>query len=377
MRNTPGFSTAVAVLLSLLSGGRSAWAQAHPPLEYKCGPVLEKFTIYPLYYGIWTPAQIASQQAYLNGLAGYISGVGAPKGEVPVLRQYGVNSASVALRPVIANPKAVKALSEQEIVNIINTHAAELPFGRNNLIMVFLGKGSSLTACGACGYHRSASPTSYWGTVQPSAGPSLALVTAHEVFEAATDPAYNNGAKGWISANKEEAIDGCNSPKFPFINLPFGQIPSAADNTKNGTCSTTGYIRAPEKFNRISFNIHTGADDLRGDSSATASMCYPGGAHLFTLKAQSDPGWPDNSDTVKEFAVPGPPVPLSFFGSITITLTSHNSFPETNDNWNLQRVGVTAKGPAGSACVLDQNGNPLSRLTGDIPSVTLYRRKSC
>jgi|ERR1039458_2457573 hypothetical protein len=379
MPKTPGLSTAFAiVVLNLLSGGRTAWAQPHDPLEYKGGPVLSNFKIYPLYYGAWTPAQIKAQQDYLAGLTAYISGVGAPKGEVPMLTQYGVVGASVA-KEATANPKASGSLTQKELVKIINNNIGKLhAFDTHTLIMVFPGAGSTLPGCTGCGYHASESNTAFWAVVPQNAGPTLALVTAHEVFESATDPADNN-TKGMISKNGQEAVDGCNSPipKFPFISLSFGQIPGAADNTQGGACNKTGYIHAPEKFNQITFNIATGSDDLRGDSSAIVSVSFPGRTETFTLKSQSDAGWSGSSDHVKTFTIPGPAEPLSLFGPITITLTSHNSFPETDDNWNIHSVDVTVKGSSGSSCVLKQTGNPVSRLTGSGPSVTLYPRKGC
>ncbi|MGH9404463.1 MAG: neprosin family prolyl endopeptidase [Terriglobia bacterium] len=137
-------------------------------------------------------------------------------------------------------------------------------------------------------------------------------------------------------------------------------------------------VAAPSSlFNQIAFNISTGGDDLRGDSSATASIALPGGTQTFTLKAQSDPGWGNNSDHVKVFNISGPAQPLSAFGPITITLRSHNSFLETDDNWNIQTVGITANGSSGSACLLNQSGNPLARLTGSAPSVTLHPGTGC
>ena len=136
---------------------------------------------------------------------------------------------------------------------------------------------------------------------------------------------------------------------------------------------------APPKatFNQITFNIETGGDDLRGDSSATASVVLPGGTQTFTLKAQSDPGWPNNSDHVKTFTIAGAAQPLSAFGDITITLTSHNSFGETDDNWNVQNVSITVNGASGSACLYNHGGNPLARLTGSAPSVTLKPGTGC
>lgn len=128
---------------------------------------------------------------------------------------------------------------------------------------------------------------------------------------------------------------------------------------------------ATARFSQITFDIGTGGDDLRSDSSATASVVLPGGTQTFTLKAQSDPGWGNNSTHIKTFNIAGPAQPFSAFGPITITLTSHNSFPETDDNWNIQTVDITVSGPSGSAELYNQGGNPLARLTGSVPSVIL------
>jgi hypothetical protein len=125
-------------------------------------------------------------------------------------------------------------------------------------------------------------------------------------------------------------------------------------------------------FSRLTFNIKTGGDDLRGDSSATAAIALPGGTQRFTLKAQNESGWGNNSDHVKSFNIAGPPLPLAAFGPITITLTSHNGFLETDDNWNIQSIVVTAAGAGGSAPVASQAGNPFVRLTGSAPSVTIH-----
>jgi hypothetical protein len=127
-----------------------------------------------------------------------------------------------------------------------------------------------------------------------------------------------------------------------------------------------------ETFNEITFNIETGGDDLRGDSSATAMVALPGGNQTFTLKAQNDSGWGNNTDHVKAFTLSGTPQPLTNFGNIVITLTSHNGFLETDDNWNIQSVLVTLSGGSGSATLLSKSGNPLARLTGSSPSVTLH-----
>ena len=156
-----------------------------------------------------------------------------------------------------------------------------------------------------------------------------------------------------------------------------GSDPYTIDMHMNsgGSWGSYFYVGGPTvasaTFNQIVFNIVTGGDDLRGDSSATATVQIGGGSQTFTLKAQSDPGWGNNSDHVKTFTIAGAAQPLSAFGHVTFTLTSHNSFPETDDNWNIQNVTITLNGSGGSATLLTRSGNPFARLTGSSPSVTV------
>ena len=66
------------------------------PIQYHGGPFLQGFTIHPVYMGKWSKADIDKQQTFLTHLTEYISGKNAPAGQQPVLKQYGVGSASVA-----------------------------------------------------------------------------------------------------------------------------------------------------------------------------------------------------------------------------------------------------------------------------------------
>jgi hypothetical protein len=130
--------------------------------------------------------------------------------------------------------------------------------------------------------------------------------------------------------------------------------------------------QTPPTFNSLTFNITTGGDDLRNDSSATASVMINGANQTFTLKKQTDPGWGNNSDNIRTFTINGPAQPVTAFGPISITLTSHNSGFETNDNWNIQAVTVTATGPNNASTLLrTDSGNPFKRLTGSAPTATL------
>jgi hypothetical protein len=170
---------------------------------------------------------------------------------------------------------------------------------------------------------------------------------------------------------------GTNINTAEVANSAYGLLCSSPSHTFTQSFSVTPVTTPPPTYNQIVFNITTGGDDLRGDSSATASVVIAGETQTFTLKAQSDPAWPNNSNNVRTFTIAGPAQPLSNFGNVTITLTSHNSWFQTDDNWNIQSVSISLSGPNVSACLLSQSGNPLARLTGSGPSVTLQAHVGC
>jgi hypothetical protein len=135
----------------------------------------------------------------------------------------------------------------------------------------------------------------------------------------------------------------------------------------------------PPTFDQITFGVVTGGDDLRGDSDATATITVMGlPPQTVTLKAQGDPSWDNNSTHTRMFTLSSAQ-PLSAFVNVTITLTSHNGFIETDDNWNIQTINVTltSSGGGGSACLLSGAGNPFVRLTGSSPSITVTAGSGC
>ena len=137
-------------------------------------------------------------------------------------------------------------------------------------------------------------------------------------------------------------------------------------------CSPASFAQGPT-FNQIEFVISTGGDDLRGDSSATATLQAANGATLqvITLKTQNQPGWNNNTSHTVTAAL-NPPRPAAAIGHIVITLTSHNGFGESDDNWNVQSVVINlSNNGAGQIQLLSDAGNPLKRLTGSDPSLTV------
>ena len=262
-----------ALLLGACAMG--AWpasAQKYYALEYWGGPVLETFTIYPLYYGAWSEAEIDAQQIYLTSLTAYISGQEAPAGQQPMIRQYGVNSATLVAGQTASPSATPTALSDQDVLNIIHDNQATKKFpayGPHSLLVVFPAHGFTLKRCNGCSYHSSESISKYYAVVPADTGPTLSLVTAHEVFEAATDPGQGDKASwGWLTGNyypagavqpaNDEMVDECGNSTITLSNLGI-QIPQATDNTggvtvgnpgmkqpPGGTCSTTGYTSIDE-----------------------------------------------------------------------------------------------------------------------------------
>jgi hypothetical protein len=260
------------VITLILACALPAFAQPYYALEYYGGPILETFKIYPIYYGDWSKADIDTQQAYLKSLAAYISGEKAPAGEQPVIRQYGVLSASVA-DAATASPNATPAtLTQTQLVTIIkeNQKSGKLPqYSAKTLIALFLAHGFKLQGCDGCSYHASNSKTEIWLVVPHDTGAPYQLSTAHEVFEAATDPVVDDQTDwGWLtggyypqgssSLQYDEMVDECGNKTITLNNFGI-QIPETMDNTggvflgdpaktqpPGGTCSTTGYTSLSE-----------------------------------------------------------------------------------------------------------------------------------
>jgi hypothetical protein len=128
-------------------------------------------------------------------------------------------------------------------------------------------------------------------------------------------------------------------------------------------------------FDTLVLALDTGGDDLRDDSSATATITFRGRRAdqppmptVATLKAQGAGSWKNDTHTAS--------VPLPFkvgaadIVQIDIALASHPSFGETDDNWDLNQVTATLTSHDGRSTLLLKR--PGARLSFDSPSVGLY-----
>jgi hypothetical protein len=124
--------------------------------------------------------------------------------------------------------------------------------------------------------------------------------------------------------------------------------------------------QTPQTFNQIQFTITTGDDNLRGDSSATATLISPGGVTLqvLTLKDQHDNNsWDNNSTHIVSLTL-SPPRSAADIGQIVVALQTHNGPFENDDKWNVNSVTVTlANNGAGQTQLVSGSGNPLQIVT--------------
>jgi hypothetical protein len=255
----------IVVVIAILAQTRQSNAQTH--IVYNGGPIIANAIIYPVYYGsAWTTAAINSQQSYLTNLTNYVSGAGAPAGQSPYLRQYGVTSAFVAPAVTIASP--VKNLTDGDIRTIIHSAqgARTLPaYASNILIMVFPATGFTPDGCAyswkdsrcdqngvSLSYHRSESTTSFYGVTFADTHSTIwpfNEISSHEIFESMTDPAWFSNAAAWNNTAATEICDdsACQPTNQTANVFTANGIPmlGCADNTHNGTCTTSGFIPNP------------------------------------------------------------------------------------------------------------------------------------
>ena len=242
------------------------------------GPVLSP-DIVPLYWGKnandWVVGGNTVDDdpnlinAWIDGFASYVSGVGAPAGYEPVTKQYGVwgaeryggsftcNGSCSSGDSVISDAGVRARIQHLQATGVLP------PTTANRIFVVFLKgftySGSAMTA--GCAYHTANSGSGPYYAVVPyelaaqltegsTAGCTFQVALSHELFESMTDPYPNNG---WTTSGGLEGGDVCvpfNSADGPgtggngIARFPWGHIQTFADNV-TGTCSPWSWSTSP------------------------------------------------------------------------------------------------------------------------------------
>lgn len=131
---------------------------------------------------------------------------------------------------------------------------------------------------------------------------------------------------GFRSVPGYDLVTGLGSPKSGLIY----QLASPTPTT-------------PVEFHQIRFIVGTGGDDLRGDSTATADVFLKNGEQFtVTLKAKNAGSWDNGSiHGPLDFDIPGTvtlPTPTEALSGVRINLIQGGSFPETDDNWDINSL---------------------------------------
>ena len=312
------------------------------------GAVLAAPKIFALYWGNFTSTQVSGMQSYLTGLAGYVSGNGAPANQEPTVRQYGVNSASVSGSYTDATvPTGSIGEADVEAKIAALQKAGSIPaFASETVCMVFTsgvafndGYGG---AGGYCGYHDYDTTRKFQFSLNPY--PSVAdcgmggwsglselaiwqAQTSHELLEAGTDPQPFNG---WTP----EIGDECNwgEDASNVVSLSFGAVQEIVDKAQS-SCSI--WKPAPEVATaghlwhtlRRANGSWTGLGDVQGQfaipgpvaavSAATGAagetqfMFTTSDGHLWHTLRRANGSWTGLGDVQGQFAIPGPVAAVS------------------------------------------------------------------
>jgi len=186
-------------------------------------------------------------------------------------------------------------------------------------------------------------------------------VVSHELFEAVTDPEGN----GWFDDVGFEIGDLCaQMGSFVTMNGSPYNIQQQWNNA-SANCDT---LFGPS----VKLTIATGSDDLRGDSTAAASLKDVFGHTLstFSLKGQDDSGWDANTSHIVVGAL-GAQVSTAL-ASVEVTFNSHFF-----DDWNIDAALIEVFDTMGNKlCSQTLNGSPLARLTSS-SSTTTFDAPNC
>jgi hypothetical protein len=160
-----------------------------------------------------------------------------------------------------------------------------------------------------------------------------------------------------------------------FANLPPPIRPVITSGSPSPAPTPTPFM-----YSVLEFVVTTGSDDLRGDSGASASMYAPklhGSPMICILKSKNADSWDNNSIHTVPCTLAWP-TSLADLRNTRITIAIleadpvSGGFGTTDDNWNVQRVRISAYRPGSGKpeiCLFDVSGNPLARLKRSEPSV--------
>lgn len=109
--------------------------------------------------------------------------------------------------------------------------------------------------------------------------------------------------------------------------------------------------------------IRTGGDDLRGGNDNVDVVATIDGATASVKNANKGTRWGDHSDRTVVLSISKPVKPEAIR---SVKLVTGFGGGMGGDNWNVDRLQVTAKGGGKTKVLFDKSGSPLVRFTGSV-----------
>jgi len=273
----------------------------------------------------------------------------------------------------LIRPQHLNAQTFNQIQFVIGTGGDDLRGDSSATATLLAPNGSTLQVITLKAQNQSGWGNNSSHTVTAALSPARAAsAIGHVVITLTSHNGFAETDDNWNVQSVVATLSNGGSGAMQFINGSGSPLARLTHSAPTLTLTPLPIV-PPGMFDQIEFVIGTGGDDLRGDSSATATLLAANGATLqvITLKAQSDPGWGNNTTHTVTKSLTSP---LGLFGiaDIVITLTSHNSVFETDDNWNVQDVVVKlSNNGSGTKQIMHAFGDPMKRLTGSDPRLAL------
>jgi len=228
---------------------------------------------------------------------------------------------------------------------------------------------------------------------------------SHEVVEMLSDP----GQVGHGGMGGSELGDQCQSQNITWDGFNVQRYRSDNDNDcwplpiPSGSTSTTWVLGEGSPVIRFTGDIHTlnlnvpasravtaaratqvqlwiqtGGDDLRGGSTANATLRFAGGS-ANTINFNGGRHWDNGQTHIAVLNLPNPAPLVKDIQGVTITTDFGGGLG--GDNWNVDKVALLVSFPSNSSVSkpppiivkdwLDRSGGPLIRFTGDVHDLTL------
>jgi hypothetical protein len=257
-------------------------------MSFGGGPLIPTPELVSLFWGPFTYEEHAYMFGYLQRLANHMSGSDAPAHQEPVVRQYGVQGATVGVS--FLDSTAPATATEAEIHQKVLTLQSQghLPgFASNRLFLLFtknitfVDNSQGNYGSDWVGYHENWGEGQFYALVpfpfeNPAANePAWQAITSHETFEASTDPFNGTGwTRAAASGGRNEGGDGFEGQ---VADLPFGRVQYFADNR-----SRSGSIWTPAWTKIGMTTTWANALDVNVPGTSTpATVMYAGGEHLY------------------------------------------------------------------------------------------------